>query len=688
MPARSFWLFRLPFLRIVSFRTFVIPTTLLVATPFVAIRAHAQATPAKVTTPSASSSSATLRVHADTLYKLAVKPEDYPEDGVAYLLDEGSAKFEADGRGTRTYRQVVQILKEDAVENWNEQEFSYSPGHERLRLNWIRVVKPDGTVISEGPSHEQDSDIPADMGDPVYSDRKVKRISITGVEPGTIIDYSYTREELKPYLAGDFFERWRVSTGAPVRRSRYTLDVPSSLTPNLVEQNVSSLRTVTHSGNRTLYTWTTTDVPPLKTERFAAYDSNKVLMYLTAGAPTAWAHIAEWYAGNARERYRTSPALTQKVHALVAHAKTRDDSLLAIYRWVAQDIRYVSIDLGMGGYQPRWPDSVLATGFGDCKDKTTLFITALHEIGIPAYPVLLRSEGRVIREVPSYEQLDHVIAAVKSNTGTGYQFAELTSTTQPFGDVLMGYQGKFGLVVFPDGKSEEIKFPENSFAQNVDSTIIAGTLDTAGYFNGRYTEYARGAIAQIVRAIFATPLDSTQRANFAKGIARKYFDNASGDSLVAISGKDYPVAPAYSVQIRHGRAARSSGTSMILALPPGGGTQASTIADELEEAPKRQFPIDASLVSGKLTGTVDMAYTLPAGWHAKLPPSVHVDGVFGSYASDYAQTGNVLHVTRHSVGAKGIYPPEQLPQLVSWFRAIGKDDVQFIVLEHETAAAH
>src|SRR5919201_3256620 len=88
-------------------------------------------------------------VKNDTIYKLAVNPADHPDDDFIYLLDDGVVRFEADGRGTRTYRQVIQILNQDGAEAWGEQSFSYSGGSEKLTVNWIRVLKPNGEVISE-----------------------------------------------------------------------------------------------------------------------------------------------------------------------------------------------------------------------------------------------------------------------------------------------------------------------------------------------------------------------------------------------------------------------------------------------------------------------------------------------------------------------------------------------------------
>src|SRR5690348_14859968 len=114
-------------------------------------------------------------VQADTIYRLAVNPADVPEQTAAYLLDDGVLRIEADGTESTTYRQIVQVLRPEAVESLQEQRFSYAPKHQRFTLNWIHVVKPDGTIISDKPAQVQESDVPAEMGDPTYSDRRVIR---------------------------------------------------------------------------------------------------------------------------------------------------------------------------------------------------------------------------------------------------------------------------------------------------------------------------------------------------------------------------------------------------------------------------------------------------------------------------------------------------------------------------------
>jgi hypothetical protein len=639
-----------------------------------ALLARAMSAQAPVITPSGDPS-----VKSDTIYKLAVNPADHPEEAIVWLLDDGVIRYDDQGRESRTYRKIVQVLKQQAVEPLSEQSFSYSPGHERMTINWIRVVKPTGELISETPTHIQESDVPARMGDPVYSDRKVKRISLTGLAPGTILDYSVTTEELKPFLPGDFFNSWLVNPEMTILRSRYIVDVPAGVDMRVREDNLNFPRQVKTVGNRKIYTWATANIPRVKGERFAA-DSNGVRMTIMTGSPTTWAKIASWYAANAKERYSVTPAVAAKLSDVVKGASTRDDSIRAIHRWIAQDIRYVSIALGLGGYQPRTPDEVVATGYGDCKDKATLFVAALDKMGVTAYPVLLNSRGGVRRELPTIEQLDHAIAAIKR--GSSYQFVDLTAGLTPFGQLPYDEQGEFGLVVHPDGTSEVVTLPADSGSSNGTRMRIVGTLSEDGLFNGRYEEQDFGAGQYFLRAMLENPLDSSARASIPKRMVGRFFQDAAADSLQAFNGKDLTAPVRISFQIHNAKAIDHLGNSSIFTIPLGGMGHFSTFATELEKEPKRRFPIDAQKVLGVGSRTSEFVITLPAGWKAQLPAGVTATSAFGAYRSEYKQDGRVLTIARSFIGAKGILPPEKMPDLIAWFRQIGKDDAKFILLEN------
>ena len=618
-------------------------------------------------------------VSNDTIYSLVVDPADHPDESTVILLDDGVLRYEADGTGTRTFRYVVQILKDDAVEGWSEHSFGFAPDHEKLTINWIRVLRPDGTVISKEPTLVQESDVPAAMRSPIYTERRVIRASLSGVAPGTIVDYSYTREELKPYRTGDFHQFWLVSMGTQVQRSRLVLDVPADMpAPPVVEKNLGFQPKTEVVNGRRVTTWAVGDLPRVRTEPFAA-DSNDVIMSIELSSPGQWSDVTSWYHGLAADRYALTPDVLAKLAEVTANAPSREDTIRAVHRWVAQDIRYVSVSLGLGGYQPRAPAELLKTGFGDCKDKATLFIAALRHMGIEAYPVLVNSGGGVTPELPSISQFDHLIAAVR--TPDGYTYTDLTSEITPYGMLPYDLQGEYGVLVRGDGSAEEIRMPMDPVERNATLTRIAGRVSEDGLFSGTYEESGSGIFEMSLREAFMTRMDSTQRAQMTRNLATNYFTGASGDSLVLFDGKDLQAEARVTLNIIDGQAVSETAGMRIFQFPFGSMEGFLNAADELASRDPRRFPIDVSQVIGPTVGTAELVVELPAGWTARLPSAVSATSAFGHYASEYHQVGNELRITRTFQGARGVLPPDRITELIAWYREIGKDNVRFIVLE-------
>jgi transglutaminase-like putative cysteine protease len=621
-------------------------------------------------------------VRDDTIYKLAVKPDRYPDDAYVILLDDGVERFDADGTGTRTFRTVAQVLTQDAVEGFGERSFGYDASRQRLRLNWARVIDAaTGRVISDKPVHDQESLAPVAESAPVFTDEKVRRISLGGVAPGTIVDISYTLEVQKPVMPGDWDATWSIHNAKPTLRSRLLLDLPASVTPRIKERNLSFARQTREVGGRRVYSWMTHDVPKVDSEPFAA-DSNGIYMSFSVAPPVTWGQIASWYAGLSADRYVLTPAIEAKLADVTKDAKTREDSLRAVHRWVAQDFRYVSLSLGIGGYQPRLPAQVWETQYGDCKDKATFFVALMRKMGYTAYPVLLSSDGGVARDMPSVNAFDHMIAAVE-RPGGGYQFFDLTADLTPYGEIVPNYQGEFGLVVHPDGRGEEVTFPRNEPTGNRTETRIAGELTPDGEFHGGYSQLFAGATQYSMRDALSSKVTDKQREQMTRSLANAVFEGATGDSLQIFDGRDLRAQPRISIVIRDAHPTSSAGATQILALPLHNYATQGLINDLLARQAKgpRRFPIDVASVIGPFETTTEMLVKLPEGWHASLPKNVTANSVFGRYTAQYTQTGRDLRVVRTMVGARGTQPPEAIDALISWLKDVSKDDVRFIALE-------
>jgi transglutaminase-like putative cysteine protease len=608
----------------------------------------------------------------DTIYSLAVDSSKYREEPFVYLLDDGVLRYEADGRGSTTYHQVVQILKEDAVGRWAELAFGYEPRHQKLTVNWVRVVSLTGEIISDKPGISQDADVPAPMGDPAYEERKLRRISLPNVRPGTLVDYSYTTEELQPFRAGDFFSAWRVTTGLPVRRSRFMLDTPVAIRPRVVARNLTFQPVTVEANGRRITTWAVQDVPKIEAELFAA-DSNDVVQTIEVGAPARWQDIGAWYAGLARDRYTVTPAVEQKLKTVVVGAKTLEDTLKALHRYVTAEVRYVAISLGMGGYQPRSAADVVATGYGDCKDKATLFISFLSRLGIEANPVLLSAGGQVERNLPTISQFNHAIAAVERPGGR--LFVDLTAAGVPWGSLPGPDQGQFALVVHRDGRTEETTTPERDDAAEWNRLELTGTLDTAGYATTRAETMLAGATADLYHGMVAgSALDSAGRARFLRGLASRIYPEAEGDSLRFTDETEVGGNFRVNFVARHGRAARLAGPVAILSLPfirlPG---DLGPLIAELKARSPRRFTIEASEVPPAGDEENHLRLELPEGWHAELPKNVALNGPFGELSISYAQEGRILDIRSRRVAGRGVLAPQRINEVIDWLEKVAAE---------------
>src|SRR5206468_9062578 len=110
-----------------------------------------------------------------------------------------------------------------------------------------------------------------------------------------------------------------------------------------------------------------------------------------------WAAVSRWYEAMAKGRGDVTPAIAT---AAAGRGTSEGDPsalerILASATMVRDRVRYVAIELGIGGYQPRPASETLSRLYGDCKDKGTLLQAVLAARGITSYPLLVNAGGRM-----------------------------------------------------------------------------------------------------------------------------------------------------------------------------------------------------------------------------------------------------------------------------------------------------
>jgi hypothetical protein len=331
------------------------------------------------------------------------------------------------------------------------------------------------------------------------------------------------------------------------------------------------------------------------------------------------------------------------------------------------------------------PAEVVRTRSGDCKDKATLLVALARKMGFEAHPVLLSSSGGVEVTLPSVRQFDHEIAALRQDGK--WTFLDLTADVVPFGQIPPSYQGEFGLVVFDDGSVEEVTFPKTTPAENVRDVTLTGEIHDDGSLSGWYTEKALGNLQYQLRGALSQQFSDKDLERLKDAVASSVIDGATGDSLSIFDGRDLHAVPEIEVHLDAERAARRNGSSgYVFTVPLMSAGDPSVVTRLEKEVGNRRYPIDVGAVIGPVTSNSEVVVTLPEGWTAELPPNVRADSDFGSYESEYSQTGRTLRIARRISGREGTEPKEKLPELIDWLKKLADDDVTFIVLKPGTGS--
>jgi len=230
-------------------------------------------------------------------------------------------------------------------------------------------------------------------------------------------------------------------------------------------------------GNLEVYQWEVSNLPAVEREAEGPPLSEMVPMVATAptsfevqghaGSLTSWQQLGQWnYELNAG-RDELPEAMRARVAALVQGETDERARIRKVYEFLQANTRYISIQLGLGGWQTFPANVVSSNGYGDCKALSNYGKALLSAAGITGYCALVRADAPDIRtEFPS-SQFNHVILCVPltKSARPDTVWLECTSQTMPF-----NYMGSFtgnrhALLLTPKG-GQLVRTPRYGMAEN------------------------------------------------------------------------------------------------------------------------------------------------------------------------------------------------------------------------------
>ena len=537
--------------------------------------------------------------------------------------------FESDGTEVTETEAVVRIQSQAGVEEFGQLVFGYSSATEKLEVEYVRVRKPDGQVVVTPESTAQDFAPDVLKEAPMYSDYRQRHISVAALQPGDTLEYRTVTRVLTPLAAGNFWYEYTFPKGVVVNEDRLEIDIPKSREVKL--KTPTRKPEIQETGDRRVYTWVVKDIQPERDkDKDETDEETGPDVQLTTF--TDWKQVAQWYAKLQGERMTVDDSVRKKAQELTKGADTPTEKARRLYDFVARNVRYVSISLGVGRYQPHSASDVLQNGYGDCKDKHTLLSALLRADGIQSYPVLIGSTRKLDADVPSPTQFDHVITAARLGTGTGLTWLDTTPEVTPFGLILYQLRNKQAVLASEDSEGGLQRTPADSPIKTFMHFTLDGKFSEFGALDATLEVTAQGDRDWPMRASFRR-FSQAQWKDFVKALSANW--GLPGDiddvQLDPIEDTSKPFHLKY--RLRQDRYFVVPSTSVnFRPIPPLG--MPAIRASERSTEPMNIGP------AGEMDYRVRLQF--PSNYTVHTPTTVKMSRDYGDYSSTYSLNKGIL----------------------------------------------
>jgi transglutaminase-like putative cysteine protease len=587
-------------------------------------------------------------------------------DGSAAVIVGQWTEFSVDATGkfTLTERRAIRVLHRKAAERYLN-VIGYENNEKKVTSIETWAIDPAGHVTQ---SSKNDLNVVAAFAEfEMYSDDRAKMIRAPGAEDGSLVGYEVVSQGRIP-IDGEAF---RLESSIPIHQGELHLSVASgsmhwfSNHPDRMEVVEQSEHSATIRVADRLGIPEEPSAPPtssLALEVVVNYDPQGAL------AINSWNDAGRIFHTIADPAEKPDTDIAAQVQTLISGKTDTLSKIDALYNYVSREVRYVAIEIGIGGYQPHPAADVYKNKYGDCKDKATLLMTMLDHIGLRGYPALVgtREEVEADPKMPTLATFDHFIVALPVpaafqpvvehfpayDTQTKILWIDPTSEYDPLGQVPEMDQGVFALISYPDhGELRRVPEPsplENRIQYNAHVQLQAdgtGTADVKvkywGTNNAERHAYFRGRSEESIRKTFENRV--AQYAN--QAVFRRASISGVEDSRQQIT-EEFSFSGDFSTA--------SSGDSWFFQPLFLSGI------DVPEFGPRpRQLPLDIGTPEQiKVEYTID----LPAGMKIdRIPEKMQIKSEFGEVDVEYTISGNVLHGTRIISYTQSRIPPEKYP---------------------------
>ena len=588
-------------------------------------------------------------------------------------LDKTTVNMLSQDKMTVTSRRVVTIFNR-AGKNALMSSVGYS-GTTKLKEISIAVYNAFGKRLDRFNKKDL-ADYSGVGGADLYTDHRIKHFEYTPTSYPYTVDMVVEEEKLNTA----FIPRWFPiqEYGVSLEKSQYLINTVAGITIRKKEKNFEGYDVKTIRGSNSLK-YELHNITAVKGQELspAFYETepqvliavDKFNLVDVKGEATTWEAYGKWsYDNLIQGRDEISEKTLNEVNQLVAGISDPIEKTKKIYQYVQDNTRYISVQLGIGGWQPILAKEVDKVKYGDCKGLTNYTKALLKTQGIESYYTVVyagRNKRNLEKDFASM-QGNHVIL----NVPTSNEDIWLECTSQ---DIPFGFLGDFTddrdvLVITPEGgvikhtasynNEHNLSVMKGVCTLNVDGDIDAEiSVENKGM---RYDEKSRLAKLSDKDRKMAYK----QRWHYLNSLDVKEVDLKNDVDNIVLTEK---------LTLNVTGFARKVGTGYLLQL-----NMFNVNGYVPERCRTRNYPLE---IPRGYKESTEFRINLPDGLKPDaLPEPIKIENKFGRYEMAVTVAGNEILYSRTLAINKGRYPKNEYQDYRDFRRQIAKKDNLKIML--------
>jgi hypothetical protein len=464
-----------------------------------------------------------------------------------------------------------------------------------------------------------------------------------------------------------------------IEKSILNVTFPNNLGFRKKESNLSDFKVIKNTETATQLSYTVSKIRAQKPEEMSV-SVYKIFPIVNFGLDTfnlegidgnakTWKEFGQWYSTTLLKGTEELPEETKlKIKNLVGAETDNIKKAKIIYKYVQEKVRYVSIQIGIGGFKPMLAKDVDRLGYGDCKALSNYTKALLDVVNVPSYVTLLYG-GRKKRDIKSdfvSMQGNHMILCIPNN-GKNI-FLECTSQIDPF-----GYQGVFTddrdvLIIKPD-EGEIVKTKIYTDENNIQYTKGKFGLTEKGDWLATLTISTQGSLYSKSEQL-ETKSTTDKEAHY-----KERFDNISNLEIVKneFENNKETIVFKQNLELNAQNYAKTIGANFIFPI-----NAFNQFNSNIKRIRDRKTPFE---IERGYNDMDEIEVTLPEGFAIEsIPQKFELSSKFGNYKTEVIQQKDNLVYKRNLFLKSGTYLNSEYEEFRLFTEQISKNDNAKVVL--------